>query len=1329
MEKSRFQKFLERAREQDAYWIAAATITFTEDLCRLMHEAGITRMELAERLGVSPAYVTKVLRFSIGAAVILVLLTNVPAFAQTTGGGGTIQGTVRDLTDAVIPKAQVTLTHLETNRIIKTETNEEGYFSSPPLNIGKYRLRVESPGMKAWEGELEVETGRIAEVNAKMTLGEMSQTVYITGSIAPLVSTVDPTDQSTLDSMRIKEMPVNGRDINTLISNVTPGVEEISDVNGGVRISGLMVYSTDYVQDGASANNREFGGSMNLQGLDSIAEVRIETSSSSAKYSRPTSVVMTTKGGANQIHGSLYETHRNNAFGVARARQDVYPDGRLFDTPKLIRNEFGGSFSGPLYLPALWRKDKHWWSGRNRTFFFVSHERLALRQGVTRDFYVPTEAMRRGDFSNLTDAQGRKITLYDPQTSRIETINNRQVAVRDPFPNNQIPMDRISPLAKRLFAITPLPSDIASPLITGNLRLVVPTNAFANANSSQTTVRIDHQFSPRNTIFVKVNGGYRPTYFLGTASNNGTPTLNQEANTTYLKMSSIAGAANWNYVFSSRFYVETLVNRTWQMSETVTGNSQRNWSKELGLPNPMGEIGWPNITSTGLTNYNLIEGDNRRALSSIVTNLEQNYNLLRGTHNLQFGVRYHHERQNLLPDQGAISGSVAFNSLATALHSSTLGNATSPSAVPQTGFDLANMFLGIAGSYTVGLKRGYMRVREQNLGLYLQDNWKVNPRLTLTPGIRWDINPAFTEKSFALNSFNVKAHALMFPKPLDFYYQNGTTTARVVELYKAVGVKFASAAELGESPNIFKSNYFDIGPRIGFAYSLFRGNNQMVIRGGYGMYISAVPMRTLLAQFSGLPPFRATFSYNPNSSSQNPDITKTHMLLNKPSVIAGLNSANVIDLNNPSAIGRGVAVRGMDNDQNSVRIHEWNLAIERQLAKTTVFRIRYTGKHGVNTDQLYEINPAPNDYIYYTTTLQPKVTGAYANVFNRVYDQQAYTEVRILQRSGLINSAVWSFEIERRFAKGIGYQFFYTLTNTLRLAGNSFRDDVAGRPEVYLPGTVPTEFKAFNRFMYYDRDIGNVTNPIPKHRFRWNWNYELPMGRRKWLARHASRGVQALIGGWKLSGSGTLYPTWFTIPTGNWGEMSRFEVYGKKYKIIDCRATPATATDPRDERCYPAYLWFNGYISQRYIESRNAAGLRNGVFGLPADYQPAQKPLNPWPKGGLPTDTGSADYDTNVVYVVLNNGNRQRVTYDTGVHPWRNQYRLGPVNWVADVSLLKFININEKLRLRLNLDFFNVFNHQGYNAPGSDGIVSLSNSYISNGFRPRQLQGTVRLEW
>lgn len=1284
------------------------------------------------------------------------MLTCAATFAQSIAGGGTIQGTVKDATGSSLPGAKVAIRNLGTGVDTNAIANSEGSFITPTLPIGRYRIRVEAAGMKAWQGEMTVETGRTLEINPTLAVGDVSETVIIEGNIAPLVNTTDPTVGSTLDAMRIKELPINGRNINALLEDTVPGLEASFDVNGGVRAAGLMGYSTDYVQDGASSNNREFGGSGIMQGLESIGEVRVETSTSSAKYNRPTSVVVTTKGGQNKLRLTAFETHRNNGFGVARARQDVLFTGEPYKVPTLLRNEYGFSASGPVYLPNL-AKFGGLYKGKNRTFWFFSRESLRLKQGITRDFTVPTAAWRRGDFSGLQDSLGRAITIYDPATTRIVTQNNRQVAVRDPFPNNIIPLNRMSPLAKAIFAITPLPNDPnINPLVATNYRTPVATSGFSNRNDNQNTIRLDHRFSEKDNGFLKINGGKNRGNFLGTAGTNGAPTLNNEANVTYLPMEGITGAMSWTHLFSSKFFVETIFNRTWQSTRTVTGPTTEDFSQKLGLPNPLGELGFPNLTSTGFMNY--IEGDNRRALYTIVTNAEQNFSWLKASHKIEFGWRFNNQRQHLQPDQGAISGSAAFNSLATALHSPTLGSAAAPAAVPQTGFDAANFFLGAAASYTVGLKRNFMKLNERYFGLYVQDSWRATNRLTLNGGARWDMFPAFSEKHDAINAFDLKSRSLYFPNPIASYIQNGTTTQNIVNAFTNVGVKFASAEEIGRDRNIYISQLRDIGPRVGFAYRLFDGNKQMVIRGGYGLYISNTPMRTLLVPFFGLAPFRANFTYNPNTAAQSPDTIPNYLLRTPQTIIAGANTANVVDATNPIGIARGTAVAGMAEDQRNLRIHDWNLTIEKQLTSSTVIRFTYGGKHGVNSDQQFNINPQSNDYIWFKTQQRATPTGAFANVARRVLDQNAYTNIIVYQKTGFINTSIWTAEVERRFSKGMSFQAFYTMTNALRMAGNAFRDDTGTVPQVFLPeSNVPQESAALNRFLFYDRDTG-----IPKHRIRANWNYDLPFGKGKWLGKGANGFIDGVIGGWKMVGKVAFLNLWYARPTGQWGEFGTFEQYGKKYKITDCRPTPAAATQKSQERCTDGYLWFNGYIPQRLINSTNAAGLRNGVYGLPENYKPAQKPINPSPFFGQPqsTDTTiSNDYDTNIEYIPLafrldaatgqivsqasncvytpasggtpavNRSNCQRVARDTGLHPWRNQYHLGPFNSSLDVSMMKFFRIKEKLLLRVNMDIFNVLNLQGLNAPNAEGIVSLGSSYRSNAINSRQLQGTLRLEW
>jgi hypothetical protein len=1256
------------------------------------------------------------------------------AWAQSSGAA-TLQGSVKDASGAVIPAAKVTATHIDTGVKSNTVANNEGFFIFPPMQIGKYRVRCEATGMKAWEGDTQLETGKIVEINPTLTLGDVAQTVSVSADV-PMISTTDPTDATTLDQQRIKELPINGRDLNTLIMDVTPGIEYGGNVNDGARTGGLMQYATTYSQDGAAANNREFGGSQGLQGLESVGEVRIETSTGNAKSSTPASVTVSTRSGTNRLTFSLYETARNNCCGVAKHLQDVNPNGAPFPLPKLIRNEYGGSAGGALMLPSFGLNGKKTYDGHNRTFFFVSREQLDLRQGLTYSFSVPTLAQRQGNFSGLETNTGLPITLYDPQTSQIVTQakNPTQYTTRSPFPNNTIPVSRESPLAKYIYGITPLPTDNTEPNIASNLKYSIGNSSLPSQNNNPTTIKIDHRITAKDNFYAKANWSTTTSWFLGTSSlgansvggSTGVPTTNNAANVTYLEMQGWGGALGETHVFSSTFFVETLLNKAWLTSKTIDGppGMQQDWATYLGLPNPYGQIGWPNLQSVG-TNYSTyIEGDNRRALSSGIMTGQQNYTWIKNNHTIGFGGTFHDEILRLQPDQGNISGSATFNSLATALESSTSGSVGTPATIGNTGFDAANFFLGDAATYSVYLSRGTMKMDQKTYGLYIQDNWRVNGRLTLTPGLRWDMNPAWNDENHLINSFDLKNHAVVLAEPLSYYVGDGATTQQVVDNFQKVNVKFETWQQAGmKSGNFFSSHMFNMGPRMGVAYRFLDGRKAFIVRGGYGMYFSALPIRSLLAPFSTQLPFKATFQYNPNSSAYSPDGNNSYLLTHASPIVAGMNSTNIVDITNPNSLGIGQSVEAMTPNLPTTTIHEWNVEIEKELGHNMVVRFTYDGKHALNLDQTTNLNPQMTTYDWYASTLQPTPTGAYSSVARGTYDTTAYTNVYFLGKTGFSNSSMFTGQMEKRFSHGLQFQIFYTLMNAYRLGGNSTRDSVGTTAAAFLPGSVPTDPAALNKFLNYQRDTG-----VPKHRVRWNWIYDLPFGRNRAFASNAPKWLNAMIGGWTLTGSGTVVSTWFALDSSDWGFTGApVQVYGTKYPIEDCTATPASARTPQDVRCYKAYYYWNGYISSNRINSVNAYGMPNGIEGLPSGLKPAVTPLVPYGTPGAVT----GDYDTNNVYIVLSNGTRQQVAYNTGLNPFRNQYRLGPFNWVMDSSIRKTFKFTEsgRVNLRVALDVFNVLNNPGLNTPGANGIVDVNTSFGAYGFVPRQCQGSFRLEF
>jgi hypothetical protein len=201
-----------------------------------------------------------------------------------------------------------------------------------------------------------------------------------------------------------------------------------------------------------------------------------------------------------------------------------------------------------------------------------------------------------------------------------------------------------------------------------------------------------------------------------------------------------------------------------------------------------------------------------------------------------------------------------------------------------------------------------------------------------------------------------------------------------------------------------------------------------------------------------------------------------------------------------------------------------------------------------------------------------------------------------------------------------------------------------------------------------------------------------------------------------LAASSSMNSRYITLPATDWGTFGAVQSYGTSIPVNDCRSGT----------CFAGYLYYNGYIPANQINSKDAKGNPNGVSGVPSNYQPSHEPIWPTPVVPIPNDPNAALYGTNLVTVPLKNGTQQRIAYDNGLNPWRNQYIPGPWAWTVNSSLFKVIPIRERLKLRINMDAFNVLNMPGLTLPDpATGILSLRNSNNA----PRQLQWTMRLTW
>jgi hypothetical protein len=1223
--------------------------------------------------------------------LVFVLLTALAVPAQPQSSTGRVSGTVLDQSGAIVPGARVALTHTATNVVSRTLSNESGVFVFPGVSPGAYRLTAEVAGMEQFEARLTVQVQQAVTVDPVMRVGQAASAVTIQ-DVTPLINAEAPALGHVLERARIEQLPQNGRYLWSLGQTV-PGVQGFYP-----RAYGLRVSANETLIDGAVTTDRRWNRYGDWIGLDAVEEFKVETNGSSAKFSRPMNMVVSTRGGTNQFHGTAFETHRNSAFGTARQRQDIWSKA-----PFLNRAEYGASAGGPVEIPKVYH-------GRNRTFWFFAWEGARRRSPVTGLFRVPTEAMRQGDFSNLRDGQGRLLTLYDPWTT---TTQNWQ---RQPFAHggklNAIDPSRLSPVAKYFFSITPTPTyPEVNPVIDNNLYLQAPNSL----NKYTTTVRLDHKFTDNDRIFWRYTRGVETNtqvpggitvVTLGSALTDPNIGLYTTVEPTQSMVIS------YTRLFSPTFFNELMVTGSKQLSESPYGTIG-DWTGKLGLPNPFGAPIFPVLSGMGLDRYGAGGGNLFVDRQSTLT-LNDNATKVHGKHEIQFGGQVRLDQQARRGNSAGMSGTVSYNTLATALYDPRTP-ANNPGATPQTGYDLANFYLGVA-NFSTTFRAPNFYPRWEEYSLYLQDNFKVTPRLTLNLGLRWEYFSNMSDKAGMLNSFEPVKRAGVIESDLDEYYRRGATLPSIVRTLEGHGAKWLSSDQAGLPRSMVDGNWLNFGPRLGVAYRLSTGARPTVVRGGYRVSYSGSLNNYFQNQYVTSAPLSATFSNSLNDAARTPDGIASYGMRSVPRIIAGVNSANAIDLNNPQGLARGAASFWYNNrSQPNMQVQDWNVTFEKEFLPDMVARFGYIGNHSSNVPQWYSYNDAPSAYVWFATTGLPLPTGEFANVARRNYDQRSYGALNELRRSGYTNYNGVLLELERRFSKGAAFHIFYHINNALATGSQSAPAASQPVPEMnmFLPSLgVPTDYDQRNRLLNYQRDAS-----IPKHNIRWNWVADLPFGKGKLVGRNAGGFLDRVIGGWQVAGLGSLNTNYFALPTNIFPNGEKIELYGYRYPIEDCRSG----------RCFPGYLWWNGYIPANQINSVDpATGRPNGVMGVPADYKPAGQPLIPWPANPNRNDPNYAFFGTNTVWLRLNDGTEQRTAYDPGMHVWQNQFLPGVLQWGLDASLFKRVAITERVFVRVNFDFFNVLNRPNNpNSIGGDGVLQTRNS----GSGARQLQFTLRVTW
>lgn len=1198
------------------------------------------------------------------------LLLTASAFAQT--GLGTVSGVATDAQKGVIRNASVTLTNTATNIARKAMTNEEGgyYFGSVPL--GAYTLAIEAPGFKKWEGRLQLQVGQNAVLDAEMVVGSAQETITVTDA-APLVQTESAEVSDVKDYQRIRQLPLNGRNVSALF-DLTPGIEG----GGNARVNGLKVGSLEITLDGVSLVDRFGGGISRVQpGLDTVQEFRVETVGSDARYSRPATVILATRSGTNEFHGSAFETHRNNAAGLLARRRENPVD---FKPAKLIRNEFGVSAGGPLFLPRFGEGGKPFLDGRNKTFWFAAYEGLRSRESalpVGGYGAVPTAAMWNGDLSNRVDENGVKTIIYDPLTS---TGPN---GVRQPFANNIIPANRISNFARVLQSLTAAPTNDLNPYLADNIVKFYPVKN----DSNNLTVKVDHHFSESDSLSVRWTRSKRKAATEGGVYGNP---INVEAG-----LGTSRSDANINNVSITHTHTltPTLINellvgmhRSYKSSGTLA--DFEDWPSRLGTPNPFGAKGWPTLYDDWFG----WDSDNRKDEALTGGVLEDNVTWNKGAHSIQFGGKYRREWNNIVEFQ-QYQGSHDIDGSWTALYSP-----NDDAATPYTGSGFASLLLGLPSFLSNQYNRGFFYFRQTEKGLYFTDRWKVSPRLTLTLGLRWDNWTPYREKFNRLVTADTESVATKFevltPGNNQIQSLPGIPPA-VLASWSARGLTYTTASAAGYPDGLYRTDNNNFGPRLGVAFKL---TNKMVLRGGYGEYFWTMPLSQLLQAARTNPPLNLRFTndiYAKNSTFNYP-------LVSRPVATdflgaATVNTQGVVPI---SPAAQQIMVWDGRNWKDG-RAQSWHVSVERELPFQTALRVSYIGEHGRDLEQKFALNSQEAEYNYVLRTkLAPPSNRALLRANSN------WNVANAVNRTGYSNTHSGQVELERRFSKGVAFQWFYVFSSSLTTtdaggfdSGNTNIN--SGGSTAGGGGQVPENIQLFGapnlsyedrlRLVYYRSTV------IPTHRIRYNAIVDLPFGRGKQIGGNVPSFVNAVIGGWQVAA------------IGDWRSGLRMSAAAGLYQFGDIRIDP----DDRVELTFSGLrqrLWFRGDFNPALATNVTGGNLTALV---PLDRgQRVARPLGPNFNNQIP--------------ITLANGTVRNVPIGELYNYSPRANFLGPGSWNADISLFKNFRVLEKGNIRFTADFFNAFNHPVDVAPNT--TTGLQNLGVQAN-TPRTIQLSLRVDW
>jgi hypothetical protein len=896
-------------------------------------------------------------QFRLSYALLLCVLV-LTLSSQAFGQNATVVGTITDPSGAAVANAAITITHTETGQVYHLTSNSDGQYVAPDLPIGHYNIKVEASGFKAAEQKgLVLQVGDRTRLDYQMAVGGASETITVEAN-AVRVQTDSGEVSNVITDQQLAQLAVNGRSIYQLAA-LTPGAS--SQINGyvntpvggdsNVEFNGMRQNHNIYLLDGGEDDDRGGAGGMSIApSTDAIAEFRALTSNYSADFGLSSAATMTMvlKSGTNTLHASAWEFNRNDALD---ARNFFNPatnlDGSHNKVAKLRLNVFGFNVGGPVTFGRLYNPDK------KRTFFFYNMEWRRLIQGnLNNGQTVPVPATYGGNFtgflpgnttSKVDNAPIPNSGLHAPCAFQISPGQQALFIGAGQAFSTPDATGSCSPNANASIANNPkfaafnantLPfvnSNAAALLSAGIFPTPTSGNTFQGTSNTPTNlkeeiVRIDHNFTSKFSVFghfvaEQVTQGYSISQWSGAnvptvGDTFGNPSYSAVIHTTYTISPTLLNEASFNYN-GNRINIIPFAGAGLKSLAVPSGFTS---NRLFTGPNNLNRI--PNIDLNGSTGTHFEISSWPWVNKADDYQIRDDVSITKGAHQLKFGGSWaiYKKVQDLF---GQTQGSFGFDGTF-------------------TGNDFADMLLGYSKSYGELAVQDHGFWNNVSWAAYAQDNWRVNRKLTLNLGLRWDGVPHTYEANDRMGNFypslyNPANAAVMLPDGSISPASPGLGASpnpilAGVPLYlNGIGIPEKNGVPKG----LVNNHWAAFGPRLGFGYDL-TGSGKTVVRGGFGIMYERIQGNDMYDAGPNIP-----FSLNVGLQS---------VSLTDPSIslATGAKANRPI---NPADI-TGLAV----NNYKLPASYQWSIGVQRQLNAKSVLTVAYVGNQGRHQSDRSEYN-------------------------------------------------------------------------------------------------------------------------------------------------------------------------------------------------------------------------------------------------------------------------------------------------------------------------------------------------------------------------------------